>query len=141
MTKLMLLGNLSVGWALFGLIWTIQLVHYPAFRYVPDFSEFHGHHTSSITMIVGPLMLAELGLAVLMAYQSNWNWMWIVPLVLVVLIWLNTFFQAIPLHEQLAVTRDDEVIERLISVNWPRTLLWTVKAGWVSWLVYKSFGK
>ena len=136
MAKLLLLGNLCVGWALFGLIWTIQLVHYPAFRYVPDFSEFHGHHTANITLIVGPLMVAELGLALLMAYQSSWNWTWLVPLVMVILIWLVTFFQAIPLHESLAVTRDDAVIEKLISVNWLRTLLWTVKAGWVSWYCY-----
>lgn len=113
-------------------------MHYPAFRYVPDFSEFHGHHTSSITLIVGPLMVAELALAVFMAYQSNWNWTWLLPLLLVVLIWLVTFLQAIPLHEQLAVNRDDAVIERLIAVNWPRTLLWTVKAAWVSWVVWRG---
>lgn len=131
------LCNLAVSWALFGLIWTIQLVHYPTFRYVPDFTEFHPHHTGSITLIVMPLMLLELGLAFWLAWEAQWSWTYLVPLLMVLLIWGLTFFWAIPLHEGLAKVRDDLKIEELIRANWPRTFLWTAKGIWLLWLVSK----
>ena len=131
------LFNLFVSYALFGLIWTIQLVHYPSFRYVPEFAEFHVHHTSSITLVVGPLMLLELVVAAYLAYASDWAWPWLVPLLIVLAIWALTFFWAVPLHEKLGHLRDDGVIEQLIVANWPRTVLWTVKAAWVSWLALR----
>ena len=126
------LANLATGWALFGLIWIVQLVHYPSFRYVPDFTEFHVHHTSSITLVVGPLMVAELATVSWAVYLSGFSWVWVVPWVTVVTIWALTFFWAVPLHESLATHRDDATIEALISANWPRTALWTMKAVWVS---------
>lgn len=126
------LAILATSWALFGLIWTIQLVHYPSFRYVPDFSEFHRHHTTSISLIVAPLMVAELAVTAWVSYRSSFAWTWVVPLVIVLVIWALTFFRAIPLHKSLAARRDNGVIEALVLINWPRTLLWTVKAAWVS---------
>ena len=65
----LLLVNLAVSWALVGLIWTIQLVHYPSFSFVAEdhFLEFHRHHTRSITWVVMPLMLVELALAFYLA--------------------------------------------------------------------------
>lgn len=132
-TDLEWLLHLASSWALFGLIWTVQLVHYPSFRYVPDFTEFHPHHTSSITLIVLPLMLLELAVTGWLAYRTQFAWPYLVPLVLVILIWANTFFQAVPLHNALGKLRSDADIESLIRVNWPRTLLWTVKALWISY--------
>ena len=129
--------NLFATYALFGLIWTIQLVHYPSFRYVPEFTDFHVHHTSSITLVVGPLMVLELAVAAYLAYANDWNWPWLVPLGIVLVIWVLTFFWAVPLHEKLGQLRDDVVIEQLIVANWPRTVLWTLKTVWVSWLALR----
>ncbi|MEM7574752.1 MAG: hypothetical protein AAF433_17740 [Bacteroidota bacterium] len=143
------LFSLAVSWALFGLIWLVQLVHYPSFRYIGDFQAFHGHHTSSISLIVGPLMLAELAISVYLAWSSSFQWQWLLPLLMVLLIWANTFFQAVPLHEKLAQqavvgadsTAMQEQIEALIRVNWPRTILWTLKALWLSWLACQLLKK
>ena len=126
------LATLATSWALFGLIWTVQLVHYPSFRYVPDFADFHPHHTSSISLIVAPLMVAELAISAWLAYRQQFAWQWFLPLLFVLAIWGITFLRAIPLHEALGRQRDPAAIEALISVNWPRTVLWTVKAVWVS---------
>ena len=131
-TTLEWLLTLASSWALFGLIWTVQLVHYPSFRYVPDFTEFHGHHTSSISLIVAPLMVVELAVSAWLAYRAGFTLLWLVPLLLVLAIWAVTFLRAIPLHESLSDLRDEALIESLIAVNWPRTILWTVKALWVS---------
>ena len=129
------LGHLVSSWALFGLIWTVQLSHYPTFRYIgeADFPAFHQHHTSSIVIIVLSLMLLELGIVGWQAYQSGWNWMWVIPLCIVLGIWASTFFVQIPLHGKLEMGKDLQVIEQLVKTNWVRTVLWSVKAGWVSY--------
>ncbi|MEM9930518.1 MAG: hypothetical protein AAF840_11910 [Bacteroidota bacterium] len=130
------LTNLVVTWALFGLIWTIQLVHYPSFRYIDDFSAFHQHHTSSITLIVMPLMLLELMTSAWLAWQMHFQLTWILLLLLVLFIWGITFFWAIPVHQALSQEVTPAGITELILANWPRTLLWSAKAGWLSWLAY-----
>ena len=126
---------LALSWGLVGLIWTIALVHYPAFRYAgAEWEDAHAHHTTWIGVLVGPIMVVELGVAFYVAWRSGYQWQWLVPLGLVVLTWANTFFQAVPLHNQLGLAHDIDVVERLVRVNWVRTVLWTAKAGWVSWL-------
>jgi hypothetical protein len=57
--------ELATTAALVGLVWVVQLVHYPAFLYVADeqFSDFHQLHTRQITWVVLPLMGAELSLS------------------------------------------------------------------------------
>lgn len=128
------LVHLATSWGLFGLIWMVQLVHYPSFRYIDEtqFLEFHQHHTQTISIIVIPLMLLELGLCIWQVYQSNYDWFWLFILILVILIWASTFFLQVPLHNQLIQGKDLPTIQSLISSNWIRTVLWTVKAGVIS---------
>jgi len=130
---------LAVSWALTGLIWTVQLVHYPSFHHVAesDFQLFHRHHSSSITWIVMPLMLLELVLSCWAAVNHGWSVPILIPLLAVVAIWGCTFFISIPLHQVLEQGKDAAVIRQLVTTNWPRTILWTAKAVWVTWLFYK----
>ncbi|MFK7933594.1 MAG: hypothetical protein AB8G22_08785 [Saprospiraceae bacterium] len=133
MTELILL---TVSWALVGLIWTIQLVHYPSFHYIDpaEFSAFHQHHTNSITLIVLPLMFAELGLSAYLAYQYNFSWQYLLPLFIVLAIWASTFLISVPLHNQLATVKNELLIKKLVDTNWIRTVLWTGKAVLISFL-------
>lgn len=127
--------NVAVSWALVGLIWVIQLVHYPTFSYVDnsDFLKFHAHHSNSISIIVLPLMLIELALAIYLAYQGQWNFAALIPLLFVLLIWASTFFIQVPLHQKLGQRKDLILIQKLVSTNWIRTIFWTIKAVWVSY--------
>jgi hypothetical protein len=106
---------------LFVLIWIIQILHYPSFLYVDreNFPQFEAFHTSRISMIVIPLMLAEA----ILAFTE------IKPLIIiiVVLIWLSTFFIQVPCHNQLQLGFDEATIKRLITTNWIRTFLWSLK--------------
>jgi len=54
---------------LVGLIWTIQVVHYPLFSSVgsSEFVRYEQQHTTRITLLVMPLMLAEVTLAGVLA--------------------------------------------------------------------------
>lgn len=130
--------NLCISWALFGLIWVIQLVHYPTFEFVDstNFLAFHQHHTKTITLIVMPLMLGELGLSIYFVKQQSS--IYLGPLILVGLIWLSTFFIQVPIHHTLGAGKDSFLIQKLVNTNWIRTILWTIKAVWVSYLFYSN---
>lgn len=125
--------NLIITWTLVGLIWVIQLVHYPTFNFIEEasFLAFHKHHTASITVIVMPLMLAELVLGFYLARQ--FQWFYLLPLLLVFLIWLSTFLIQVPIHNQLGSGKDAVLIQKLVKTNWIRTILWTTKAIWISY--------
>lgn len=113
-----------------GLIWLIQIVHYPSFRFLnPDrFREFHRFHNQSITFIVAPVMLIELFSGALYWYQE-WNLFSGLNLLALMLIWMVTTFISVPAHNQLASGHNSAVIERLIRTNWIRTFLWTARSG------------
>ena len=127
--------NIIISWGVVVLIWLVQLVHYPSFRYIDaeQFTAFHQHHTQSITFIVMPLMLAELGLAIYWVMKNGFNGVVLVALVLVIGVWLSTFLIQIPLHHELSTGKDLAVIQKLVQSNWVRTFLWTAKAFLVSW--------
>jgi len=117
--------------SLAGLIWTIQLVHYPLFLRVPE-DCFHGYeseHMRRITWLVGPLMLTEAvaALLLLLKFPSSIP-LWI-STALLVLIWVSTATIQGPLHTRMA--RDGFSAARirlLVRSNWIRTAAWTARA-------------
>lgn len=124
--------NLATAWFLTGLIWTIQVVHYPLFGLVGGrFCEYEGEHTRRIGYVVGPTMLAELSAAILLfvyrpAYVSPT--LAGISLGLVGLIWLSTAVIQSPCHRVLLQQFDPQVERRLTLSNWIRTIAWTARA-------------
>ncbi len=119
-----------------GLIWVIQLVHYPSFRYVDSsgFREFHQHHTKWTGVIVVPVMLGELITSFLLFLSGSWLSANSIGFYVVAALWLVTFFIQVPLHNKLTGGKDKNVINRLVQSNWVRTALWTAKAGINFWV-------
>ncbi len=124
----LLLAHAAVTWMLVGLIWVIQLVHYPLFRYVDEqkWSAFHTDHARRITWLVALLMPAELILACLLVLRAP-SPAAIVGLVLVLAIWLITAFVQVPAHTRLGDGFDAETHKALVRGNWLRTILWTLR--------------
>lgn len=137
----LLVANIAVSSALAGLIWTIQLVHYPLMAKVgaEAFSAYHVRHTGSITGLVAPLMAAEVFLAISLVVwrpqevPAGAAW---VALGLVAVCWLSTAFIQVPLHSRLAEAFDAEAHRSLVTTNWLRTAAWTGRAAllfcWIS---------
>lgn len=124
--------------ALVGLIWTIQLVHYPLMaRVKTGFVAYHSAHCERIAWLVAPLMgLEALTSVVLLAVRpatvsASWAW---VGVALVGLIWLATALFSVPEHSRLQRSFDAAAIERLVRTNWIRTLAWTARGALVLWL-------
>ena len=125
----MLVANLIVSSMLCCLIWIIQILHYPSFRFVDQkaFTHFEAFHTKSISLIVLPLMLTELAIAINLVFKNPGNYLFQMSLGLVLLMWFSTFFLSVPCHNLLQKNYDSQIIEKLIYTNWPRTLGWTLK--------------
>lgn len=113
--------ELVVSFGLVVLIWLIQLLHYPSFRFIDQskFTQFARFHGTRISYIVIPLMLLELALGLYFHH--------LVIILILISIWLSTFLLQVPSHQKLTKEYSLEQIERLISTNWIRTFLWSLK--------------
>ena len=114
-----------------GLIWIVQLVHYPGFlRISPEtYASYQQFHMRAISFIVAPSMLIELlltliGLA-LAGLNSSYLY-WSAGICLAV-VWAVTFFVSVPLHGSLTAGFNAEGIQRLIDTNWWRTAGWSLR--------------
>lgn len=127
----LILIHLVASSVMLGVIWIVQLVHYPAFLYVDEgkFSGFSDFHQSRISLVVVPAMLVELFAAVLLSLYETTGWfsyLVYANLLLVLFVWGITFFISVPCHAKLSVRKDIKIIERLVRTNWLRTAGWTL---------------
>jgi hypothetical protein len=124
--------QLSCTAAMTGIIWFVQWVHYPSFRWIaPEhWAAFHRRHTSLTGVIVAPFMLGELMAAIgLFLVAPAWRegvtaWL---ALSMLALIWLSTIVLQIPRHHRLEQRFDGRVLKSLVATNWIRTVGWTVR--------------
>lgn len=122
----------SVG--MFGVIWIVQVVHYPLMRFVSaeQFARFETAHRVRISWVVGPLMAVEgvCVLAFLFAPPAGLVWWlpWAGAAAEAVAIGTTVFVSA-PLHERLNAHFDQASLDRLVATNWVRTFAWTARAG------------
>jgi len=114
-----------------GLIWFVQVVHYPLFNRISgDASiQYAAEHQRRTAWVVGLPMLVE-GITTLWLFFDPINGR-LLPLLggLVLLeIHLSTIFLQIPLHKKLSKGYEREVVRKLVATNWIRTIGWTVRA-------------
>ncbi len=121
-----------------GLIWMVQIVHYPLMNGVGNdfFVSYESRHTQAITWIVLPAMLLELGTAFLLLFVENsFSKTWLVTaFVLLITIWASTFFLQVPLHVALSQGFETDTHQKLVQTNWVRTIAWTLRSGIVLFL-------
>ncbi len=138
---LLLVHALSTWW-MAGVIWVVQLVHYPLMRLVSpsEWLEYEQQHRRRITLVVGPAMLLELASAVLLALRSLTHEqprpaLALGGLALVLCVWLSTALFQAPLHLKLSERFDALDHERLVRTNWVRTAAWSLRALIAGWLL------
>lgn len=128
------LVHLLATLAMTGVIWMVQLVHYPLFARVgaEGFRGYETEHKSRITWIVGPLMLLELATAIALVAgvgpEAVPPWMRWAGLSLVGVVWGSTAFLQVPLHTTLSEGYDGAAHRRLVATNWIRTAAWSLRA-------------
>lgn len=139
----LLLLNLLVSAFLTGLIWFVQIVHYPIFAKVPA-SHFIAYQTTHMQttgyVVAGPMLLelAASGVLLLYTLPGRMQLLTVAAFALVVLIWITTFFVSVPIHNTLVTNGfQQDMITKLVATNWVRTLAWTLRTGILVYLVLK----
>ncbi|MDX2081601.1 MAG: hypothetical protein SFU53_12535 [Terrimicrobiaceae bacterium] len=123
-------AHVLTTFAMTGLIWFVQIVHYPMLaRFGPEsFGDIEREHCDRTGFVVAPLMLVEAATALLL-WLSGWREVWfIVSLGLLALIWISTAVLQVPLHRRLLLGRDERALRRLVLTNWVRTVAWTARS-------------
>lgn len=128
---LILMTHLAATWFMIGLIWFVQIVHYPLFDRVgrEAFPAYERHHQRRTTWVVAPPMMMELVSAMLIVAGRPGSSLAWTGAALVLGIWLSTAMLQVPLHARLAGAFDVRGHTILVQTNWLRTLMWTARGG------------
>jgi hypothetical protein len=116
-----------------GLVWFVQVVHYPLFHLVGSvgFPRYEAQHSRRTSPVVAPVMLFELGSGLWLALQpppaAPVTWLWLNAALLGV-IWVSTFALQVPEHRALEQGFSPGRVDRLVATNWVRTAGWSLRA-------------
>jgi hypothetical protein len=144
LARLLFLLHLATTLFMVGVIWFVQVVHYPLFAKTGT-TEFPGYeqtHTTLTTWVVAPPMLVEAGTAVLLLWfrpPGISNLQCGTGLALLIAIWLSTMFLQVPCHEWLSRGFDSVVHQRLVATNWLRTAAWSLRGLLVLWMAWSAY--
>jgi len=127
---MILLVHLAATLFMTGLIWFVQVVHYPLFGKVGDeaFPDYQAQHVRRTGWVVGPPMLLEAasGTALLVQPVEALPFFWAaLNGALLGVIWLSTWLGQVPRHERLLTGFLAEPHRKLVSGNWIRTVAWS----------------
>lgn len=140
--RLVILIQFACALMMTGIIWLVQIVHYPLFAFVgeKDYAKFHLAHMNWISFVVAPLMIIEAIAAILLLFYPPENLdrrlLWL-GVLLVVIVWASTFLLQVPLHEKLARGFSSDTHRLLVGTNWIRTAGWTLRSALVLWLTWQ----
>lgn len=142
--RLVFLVHLGSTFYMLGLIWFVQVVHYPLFVSVgsPEFPAYEQRHRAMTTWVVAPPMLIEGATAVLLIWlrpTSVGDWSVWFGLALLGVCWLSTAFIQVPCHISMSQVFDSVIHRRLVTTNWLRTAAWSLRGGLILWIVWTSY--
>jgi hypothetical protein len=108
----------------------VELVHYPTFRFISeaDWGRFHSMHMAMTGVCVGLPMLVQMAATAGLGFGRPLP-AWGMPVCIGLAAFSVGWTMAVsgPIHGRLS-TPDPDLIDRLIQLNWPRTLAWTAQA-------------
>ncbi|MFO0863575.1 MAG: hypothetical protein U0744_02760 [Gemmataceae bacterium] len=141
--KAVLLVHVASTLFMSGLIWFVQIVHYPLFAATgtAEFPSYEERHARLTTWVVGPPMLLESATAILLLWHRPpgiSNSILVAGLALGEKIWISTAFLQVPCHNRLTHGFQTETHVRLVATNWIRTAAWTLRAFLVLAMLWQS---
>jgi hypothetical protein len=122
--------HLSSTLVLVGIIWTVQVVHYPLMALVGDdrfiaYESAHSPRMAAVVMMPWAVQGATT-LGLLLTRPSGVpTWLLLAAAVAAAIPLLVTVTASIPAHVRLGSGFDTAVHRRLVRTNWIRTAAWT----------------
>ncbi|MDT8325291.1 MAG: hypothetical protein RRA94_14355 [Bacteroidota bacterium] len=125
--------QLLCTFAMTGIIWFVQIVHYPLMRRVGKgrFTRYLQTHMLLTTFVVAPVMLIEAAAVVYGLLVPN---PWLhgdaaqLGAVLLLVVWLVTFIVHVPQHRRLAEEFEARAYRRILFGNWIRAYAWSFRS-------------
>jgi len=138
-------ANLVSTLVLTGIIWTVQLVHYPLMALVgrEDFVSYEAAHAPRMAaVVVLPWTVQGITTAWLLVERpadvgAALVWSGALAAALTVLV---TVTSSVPAHARLARGFDERVHAWLVRTNWLRTVAWTTHATIAALIAVRTFG-
>ena len=146
MDNLVLIVNLVSTWTMVGVIWFVQIVHYPLLSIIPveSASSVAVEHQRRTGLVVGAPMFLEgvttLMLLVMVPSGVAWFVPWLAGIPLAVALGA-TIFLSVPRHERMAKQPDPQVGRELVSTNWVRTIAWSLRGVIVAGMVLAALAE
>ena len=134
----LLLGTFLVSTiTMTGLIWFVQIVHYPLFQQVGEknYEHYQNRHMALTTYVVAPLMLLEVLCTAYFTFINPYSFSAVFlwgNAILLGLIWASTTFLQVPIHQKLIEKYVTQLARKLVSTNWIRTWSWTTRSLWLT---------
>ncbi len=119
--------------AMTGIIWFVQIVHYPLMRKVGKgrFSRYAQMHLVLTAFVVGPLMILEAAAVVFsVLYSTPWitDESAMLGAILLLVIWIATFALHLPQHRKLMQEFEARAYRRMLFGNWVRCYAWSFRS-------------
>jgi hypothetical protein len=116
---------------LVGLIWTVQVVHYPLMAMVGDdrfvaYESAHAPRMAAVVMLPWTLQGLTTAWLLLARPAGVPTWSIAVAAVTAVLSVAVTVVWSVPAHERLVAGFNATIHHRLVRTNWIRTWAWTL---------------
>lgn len=132
MNDVVLVLNTAASWTMVGVIWFVQLVHYPLLSVVPVDSAKavaveHQRRTGWVVMV--PMTVEGVTTLLLLAMVPAgvaWFVPWLAGIPLAVAL-LATVLLSVPRHARMAANPDESVGRELVTTNWIRTIAWSLR--------------
>lgn len=126
----LLLAHVVSTLVMVGVIWMVQVVHYPLFARVgaEGFVGYQAAHSARITALIALPWAVQgvTGLVLVAARPAGVPvWIAVADLCLVGVTVLVTVALSVPAHEVLGAGFDAGAIRTLVTTNWLRTAAWT----------------
>ena len=128
-----------------GVIWMVQLAHYPLMALVgaEELPAWQAENLRRTTWVVGLPMLVEAATTVALLTVADARVLGVLPwlgALVLAAIWVSTAVLQVPAHDALARTFNADTVGRLVASNWLRTVLWTTRSALVLYMVHRAWG-
>jgi len=130
---LLFAAHLAATLFMTGVIWFVQVVHYPLFVNVGEaaFPAYQRQHVRRTGWVVGPPMLLEATTAAALlvdphpAFPLNWAY---ANTALLGVVWISTWLGQVPQHNRLLAGFLPPAHHKLVAGNWIRTVAWSLRS-------------
>lgn len=138
-----LLMQLICSWMMIGIIWFMQLVHYPLYAKIKEgFIEYEKSQIRRVSFLVGPIMLIEAITSIVLVGVAPTGIQTILAalsLIILIFIWISTLLFLMGQHQKLSIRFSKKILHVLIISNWIRAILWTIKGLLIIFMIYTPF--